>query len=280
MPGNGHRHARSPLRRVAGWGGVVLLMSGAGCGRLGYEDTARGGLTADGGLPDAGDVAAGREAGEAPDTGPGDAPPPAPDPDLLMQRDFEDDQALWYRTWSEHGGMIAQVTDRVHAGRAAMRVQTRGLGGMAAIDHDLATPLTDGELYLRSWFLLPAGQRYDHWLVLMEGAASRVTRKASFDVYPAPVFGLFVSSDAPTEAGALVEGRWFCALLYLRLHPTAGTARLSIDGEVRLERTGIDTVLGMGIDIVRVGLMTGPMQGDTTLYVDDFTASRAPLACP
>lgn len=284
---------------------VAALLAAAACGRVGYQATG-----------DAGDGSPARDsAGSAdrrpganpplPDTNapPADTNPPPPDtnppppdtnpppPDTSPAGAFlctarKDALACWDYDrpdaplpGSAGGTTAVRDTTMFVAGSASMRLTADGRrSGVIASDASLAAAVTSGSLYLRAFFRLPASIVIRDWVVLLEAKSG--SSGVSLQLSPDDTMSLHASSA--TAVGGLAKvprDRWFCVELAIDVDPTAGRARLSVDGTMILQHTGIDTQFGRGLNFVRGGLVLGPQNTLFELSVDEFLVSRTPIGC-
>ena len=186
-----------------------------------------------------------------PDTGPFDAGQPdagqprcmTPDcnlcanlhPNAVVCENFDDLVAAPWRPVGGAGGNLAPTDSEFLAGGGALRVSAAGGGAGNRYIRDIDPPITEGNIYLRTYVLIPGTMPPSDFVVLAnldDGSAD----KLSLDLTSGGAVQMIRTGGLrlQAEAGAIPTNQWRCLEFHYRISDAgiSGIGSLFVEGEL------------------------------------------------
>jgi hypothetical protein len=203
---------------------------------------------------------------------------------LIFADGFESGSfSAWTGTILTSGETASVVTSLPHHGMYGALFTTNGGGGTerASVYKNIDA---QSEIYVRAYVYISSGlplQNNDNRFnfIMIQGstgaaiASVGVRRSGGADLWSiASIAGTFYASKGP------IMGKWHCIEFYTLVNSTNGIHRLWIDGELVIERTGLNTAREGNINQARFGLtyVYGVPQS-LSVYGDCFAISNEPI---
>jgi hypothetical protein len=179
-------------------------------------------------------------------------------------------------------GEVERSTERVHTGEASLRAATTDAMSAAVVSRTFP-PVTSGELYLRAYLFVAAGQPTEIMNLFFLGS----------DPEPDPFIGLdfnledgavqvFSPQADPVRQTAdetIPRDRWFCFRAQVEIDDDAAVD-LFVDDTLALHATGIDTAQEAGVTLLRAGVDWSSGQTEPfEVYVDDVVLDTVEVRC-
>lgn len=222
-----------------------------------------------------------------------DAPPDAPvdtDPcdthaDALFCDGFESGDLS---AWGGAVGAPVEIVETAHSGKYAARGATSGQPAQSRIAAEWDTPVTEGSIYVRGYFFVPASvEPAGANLFDLSGETGRIA--VVLGTNDGTVGTTFLSNNIPNGGGgvssapeAVERGVWQCLELAVEIGGVGeGTITLSRGG-VPFEngnRVGVNTDPGAGFTSVRLPVQYTPENAPFEALVDDVVVDTAPIGC-
>ena len=237
----------------------------------------------DGGGPDSGGVDAGDTDSGGTDAGLDDTACDDALSGVLFCDGFETAGFPGWDTTRETDGRVTRATGTTWRGAGALRAETLAPAGQANL-FTLALPAVgSGELWARVYLFVPSGAAFVDVNVLSLHEDASPFLGVAFGVRDGERPYVFASTESASYAAPtvrLVRDRWICVLLHVTVDDTAGAVELSLDGDVAVARTAIDTRPGAGFSYLVAGIgYSDPAQPPIEIYLDELAVDDAPLAC-
>ncbi|HEY3497691.1 MAG TPA: hypothetical protein VGK73_23495 [Polyangiaceae bacterium] len=206
-------------------------------------------------------------------------------PDAIFCSGFElPDLSEWDESVVVNSAQVSQTEALRRSGRGALHASSTAAESAGAVSVEFPR-LDAGELFLRVFMYVP-------------GSVDTMTPNVMFigDV-PAP--DPFKGVDFNFEAGApeiflpendpnrftstllvIPRDAWFCYQVRLSIAEDEGAVSISVDGEVALEESGLDTLPEGGVHLLRAGVdWSSKQESRFEIYMDDLVLSSVELPC-
>jgi hypothetical protein len=192
-----------------------------------------------------------------------------------------------HSTWGDGETTAGLVECEAQAGAGSLRVRAID-GGYTQTRMRLQTPASAGELHTRFYLRVEDGGALPSQLIVFElwdQEEGAVDDRTTVYLNESGALEVFVgASNQTVEAetiAPLPRDQWFCVELSLALDDVLGSASLSVDGEVVLQRTGIDTLPSapIGVAVVEGVPASGSQNTEVTLYVDELIVGTTSIGC-
>lgn len=212
---------------------------------------------------------------------------------------FEEASSPWSisRDPDAPGAVLVEIVDQSaitpHGGAHALHVRLPAGGGSAAMFRAFtSSPYTEGQLYARAWFQVPASNIdivKNHVDLFSFGNANHDGEEVTLFLPGDQQDGQVDAWVDPTGANGVPVGppspmvipteSWFCLALHVTIGPS-GPLDFAL-GQTQTDPLTANTLLVGGIDEIGVGLefLQQPSTGTPELYIDDVTVGMSPLSC-
>jgi hypothetical protein len=164
----------------------------------------------------------------------------------------------------EFDGDVAQ-----RSGGSSLKLISESAGDEAEVNNTILV-LSQGQLHLRAWLLVPEGSMSD-WVKVVglngsetDGPHVRIDSEGRLVVYIPGSEELWRS-----ETDSFPRGEWFCLQILVEVDDLAGSIEIRVDGATVLLTEDTDTRPDAGIRVVVYGMAEiGPGSSKNVLYFD------------
>ena len=205
--------------------------------------------------------------------------------DALVCSGFErPDLSEWDETVVYSSGALRQTEENPRSGRGSLLATSEYNESAAAVAAEFS-PVTEGQLYLRTHMYLPS--EFDtmttNILFLGDAPAPDPFKGVDFN-FEAGAPEIFSPESDPVRhtSTSLVIPRdaWFCYQVELGISEDAGSVRILVDGQVALDQGELDTLPVGGVHLLRAGVdWSSKQMTPFAIYLDDLVLSRSPVDC-
>ena len=197
---------------------------------------------------------------------------------------FEPEQltAEWTDDAIEGAGALERSTLRAHSGQASLHASTSDASSAAVLVQSFAA-VRSGELHLRVHLYVPVGPTEIINLIYL-GAAPGPDPFVGIDINlqdgAVQVFSPQASPSRQTGELQVPRQRWFCLRARVELRDEGGVVAVSVDDQLAIEATQIDTLPPGGLTDLRVGIdWSSAQEAPFEVYVDDVVLDTQPVDC-
>jgi hypothetical protein len=178
---------------------------------------------------------------------------------------------------------VAQTDARAHEGEGALHAASRGDESAGVVAAEFPA-VTSGEVYLRAYVFVPAEPITETMNLFFLGDYATPDPFAGTDFnIERDALSIYSPGNAPdrvTSATLFPRDRWVCFELAMTLSKDAGAVRVSLDGALGLEQTGMNTLPDGGVHLLRAGVDWSSLQtAPFDVYIDDLVVDTAPIGC-
>ncbi len=212
---------------------------------------------------------------------------------LLFCEDFENGlpvSAANFGYVSTPNGSVALATNIVRSGTRAAHLRVGDVSPVynarpAHFYQRFATPLTQGQIYIRMFFYMPSDFTAPPWNVLVEltQANSGTNRvKVVQEANDAFGFAVYTSKDDYSYRGpnAFQRNRWHCLEMAVTLaNGNNGRVEYFLDGQSMATLAMVDTAATGGWEGFNFGAIANPTGVGVNMYVDDVAIATSRIGC-
>lgn len=196
-------------------------------------------------------------------------------PDALACADFE--SSLGDGTAVVTDGNTLEVTSGgVPSGEAALDARVTVTPASVAYLRSDFPAQTEGALYLRGWFQVPAGVATFNLAPFGLWATGEVDWALRLVVTQGAT-ELWSYTTPAASAVPVAVGEWHCVEMAVTLDDVAGTASVSVDGVALLDVTALDTLPEGGIDGLAMGTVWALEAA--AVRIDRVALATSPVGC-
>ncbi len=189
----------------------------------------------------------------------------------------------WDGVSTELGG-IARWTDTMpYRGVGSFESRTSQPSARGYLEKVGLGAHTSGTIHVRTYIYLSSATRITHGTIMLFAQGVSPWHGVALEILDTGEPVLFIESldlDVFTPARlSLPFDRWFCAELEVGID-AAGHVALSVDGAEVVRRTGLNTVVSPGYDILNIGVSWSESTNNEALvFLDEVVVASSPIGC-
>ena len=194
-----------------------------------------------------------------------------------------------FADWSEGNygddfAFVGRATSPTFLGDGSLYAESNAASQRAAAYNIFTTPITSGDIYLRTMVYLPSG-----WSITGASSFAQVGilgapyHQLSLNVTASGQVSLYFQAEGGSDTihGAMLpRDTWFCVEGHAQISDTAGRVELFLDGASQGTITSFDTHPTAGYQRVVAGLpFTATDLTEVRLYLDEIVVSGTRVGC-
>jgi hypothetical protein len=194
------------------------------------------------------------------------------------------DLSDWSSPLVEGNAHVEQTNGRSYEGKGALHASSNGEASSAVVAEEFP-PVTDGDLFLRAFFYVPAGLPTRTMNVLFLGDVATPDPFKGIDInLEDGAFSTYVPENDPQRFTSttlvIPRDRWFCLRVHVAVGAGDGAVTIQVDDETALEQQGMNTLPDAGIHLLRAGIDWSSLQTEPfDFYVDGLVLSTVEVDC-